>query len=79
VPAFSGDKTRVEKMKTLVKLVGVLGLLWAALVQMAYAAVPAAVTTELGTIKDDVGTVGAAAFAIFLVIVFFAYIKRASH
>lgn len=66
-------------MKTLVQFMGALGLILASMLQAVYAAVPAAVTTELGTIKDDVGTVGAAAFGIFLVIVFFAYIKRASH
>lgn len=42
------------------------------------AAVPEAVSTELGTLKADVTTIAGLAFAAFLVIVAFKYFRRSA-
>ncbi|HEY8606095.1 MAG TPA: major capsid protein [Noviherbaspirillum sp.] len=43
----------------------------------AMAAVPEAVTTEITTAKTDVGTIGAAVFAVMVAIVLFKWFRRA--
>lgn len=43
-----------------------------------FAAVPEAVSTELGTLKADVTTIAGLAFAAFLVIVAFKYFRRSA-
>lgn len=42
----------------------------------AYAALPTAVTTELGTSKTDVSEAGGLAFGVFLAIIFFVWLRR---
>lgn len=43
----------------------------------AYAEVPAAVMTEITGAKADVGTIGAAVFAVIVAIVLFKWFRRA--
>ena len=45
----------------------------------AQAAVPADVSTALGDLKADVTTVAGLAFAAFLVVILFAYMRKAAH
>jgi hypothetical protein len=47
-------------------------------VNNAFAAVPADVTTSLTDLKADVGSVAALAFAAFLVVILFHYMRSAA-
>jgi hypothetical protein len=65
-------------MKNLVKKISVsVALLLASF--GAFAAVPAGAATALGELATDVTTVAGLAFTAFLVIVLFAYMRRAAH
>ena len=65
-------------MKNLIKTGGIFGLILAG-ISSAFAAVPADVSTALTDLKGDVTTIAGLAFAAFLVIVLFNYMRKATH
>lgn len=50
-----------------------------AAVSAAQAAVPTSVSTALGDLTADVTTIAGLAFSAFLVVVLFAYMRKAAH
>lgn len=60
------------------KITGFIALLLAG-ISSAFAAVPADVSTALTDLKTDVTTIGGLAFAAFLVVVLFAYMRKAAN
>lgn len=60
------------------RITGFIALLLAG-VTSAFAAVPADVSTALTDLKADVTTIAGLAFAAFLVVVLFNYMRKASH
>lgn len=62
-------------MKKIIVFIALIG----ASITSAFAAVPADVTTSLTDLKADVGTVAGLSFAAFLVVILFAYMRKASN
>jgi hypothetical protein len=66
-------------MKKLLRKIGFVAASFMASIGIASAAVPTEVSTALGDLKADVTTIAGLAFAAFLVIVLFNYMRKATH
>ena len=66
-------------MKKILRKIGFVAASFMASVGLASAAVPVDVSTALTDLKADVTTVAGLAFAAFLVIVLFSYMRKGTH